>query len=67
MGFVGTKQANLKKAFEIYTKSFEMGDIAVGAYWLGTLYAKGNGVDKNLDKAIEYLTLASKAGNCHAD
>ena len=44
-----------------------MGDIVFGSYWLGVSYFKGSGVDKNLDKAIEYLTLASKAGNCHAD
>lgn len=56
MGFVGSKPANMKKAFETYVKSTELGDIVVGSYWVGVLYFKGNGVEKNLDKAIEYLT-----------
>lgn len=67
MGFVGSKPANMKKAFETYVKSTELGDIVVGSYWVGVLYFKGNGVEKNLDKAIEYLTQSSVAGNSHAD
>lgn len=50
----------------MYLKCAELGDL-VGMYWTGVLYAKGNGTDKNLDKAIEYLTKASVSGNTHAD
>lgn len=51
----------------MYQKCADLGDTAVGCYWVGVLYAKGNGVDKNLEKAVENLTKASKAGNTHAD
>lgn len=66
MGLVGQKPANYKKAFDLYQKCADLGD-QIGLYWTGVLYAKGNGTEKNLDKAIEYLTKASEAGNTHAD
>ena len=36
-------------------------------YWTGVLYFEGKGVEKNVEKSIEYLTKASVLGNSHAD
>lgn len=43
-----------------------MGD-CVGMYWSGNLYFEGKGVDKNSEKAIEYLEKASSFGNSLAN
>jgi len=40
----------------------DQGDI-VGSHWIGVFYHDGFGVSKNLDKAVEYLTVGVNAGN----
>lgn len=42
--------------------SSEQGDV-IGTHWMGVFYHEGFGLNKNLDKAIEYLTKAADAGN----
>lgn len=39
----------------------------VGMYWTGNLYFEGKGVEKNVEKAIEYLERASEMGNSLAN
>jgi TPR repeat protein len=49
-------------AAKYYLTSSEGGDI-VGSHWLGVFYHEGYGVNKNLDKAVELLSVAAKQGN----
>lgn len=41
-------------------------DIALAQYIMGTLYLSGNGVDKNTEKSIHWLTKASAGGSVQA-
>jgi len=50
----------------LYQKCADFGDL-VGLYWTGNLYYEGKGVEKNIEKGIEYLLKASALGNSHAD
>jgi TPR repeat protein len=43
-----------------------MGD-CVGMYWTGHLYFEGKGVERNLEKALEYLEKAAAQGNSLAN
>lgn len=56
------KEGTAAEAARYYSMSAEQG-CQVGIHWLGVFYHLGFGVSKNLDKAIEYLTKSSKAGN----
>ena len=58
--------SNVQKAFELYKKAADIGDL-IAKYWVGVLYHRGSGVEKDLDKAIVYLTAASELGNSQAD
>jgi TPR repeat protein len=49
-------------AANYYMVSAELGDI-IGMHWIGVFYHEGFGVSKNIDKAIDFLTRASCAGN----
>lgn len=49
-------------AAKYYLTSAESGDI-IGIHWIGVFYHEGFGVNKNVNKAIEYLTKAADAGN----
>ena len=49
------------KAFELYEKSKNMGDLA-SMYMLGQMYIHGLGVEKDVDKGIELYETAANAG-----
>ena len=52
--------------FELYKKSADLGDL-VANYWVGVLYHRGQGVEKDVKTAIKYLEAARDKGNCQAD
>ena len=58
----GTDVAKTKEAAKYYQTSAEMGCL-IGKHWSGVFAQEGSGVTKNVDKAIQLLTEASKAGN----
>ena len=35
-------------------------------HWLGVFYHRGQGVTKNIPKALEFLSVSHKAGNCQS-
>lgn len=45
--------------------SAEQGDV-VGMHWMGVFYHEGFGVNKNIEKAVEFLTKAAEVGNCQS-
>ncbi|CAG8581891.1 11245_t:CDS:2 [Dentiscutata heterogama] len=57
IGTVQDKQA----AFALYQKSADNGD-PIGQYFLGKCYQNGNGVTKNVSRAIMYYKLAAASG-----
>ena len=57
---------SVKRGFELYKKSAELGDL-IANYWVGVLYHRGLGVDKDLTESIRYLERAVELGNCQAD
>ena len=50
------------EAAKYYQMSADQGDV-IGNHWIGVFYHEGFGVVKNLEKAIEYLTVGVNAGN----
>ncbi|MBR2045351.1 MAG: sel1 repeat family protein [Agathobacter sp.] len=56
------KKGNYQKAFTLFTKSADAG-YADAWYMLGRLYEDGQGVQKNLEKAIEYYDKAASLGS----
>lgn len=55
------KNEDLSEAFEICLESSQEGDLWSTAR-LGRIYKNGHGVEKDMDKAIEYLRTASDGG-----
>jgi hypothetical protein len=60
------EKKSVERGFELYKKSAELGDL-VANYWVGVLYHRGQGVDKDVKTAIKYLETAREKGNCQAD
>jgi TPR repeat protein len=56
------KQKNYKDAARFYKAAAEAGDV-YSQYSLGFMYRHGQGVELNLDKAIEWLVKAADKGN----
>lgn len=56
------KEGTAAEAAKYYSMSADQGCM-VGTHWMGVFYHLAIGVPKNLDKAITYLTRASKSGN----
>ena len=56
------KEDHQQEAAKYYGMSAEQGD-QLGAHWMGVFYHLGFGVAKNLDKAVELLKKAARAGN----
>lgn len=50
------------EAAKYYQMAADQGDV-IGSHWIGVFYHDGFGVTKNLDKAIENLTVGVNAGN----
>ena len=53
------------KALPLYESSAGKGNM-YGQFWLGTLYEYGEGVTRDIDKAIEYFRLAATQGHYDA-
>lgn len=51
-----------ENAAKYYNMSAERGD-QLGIHWMGVFYHLGFGVQRNVEKAIEYLRKSSKVGN----
>ena len=54
-----------QEAVLMYRRAVDLGAIE-GAYGLGTMYAKGEGVEQDPGKAVEWLTQAAEAGHGEA-
>lgn len=52
-------------AAKYYLHSAEKGDI-IGCHWMGVFYDEGFGVNKNLEKSIDFLKTSAEAGNGHS-
>jgi TPR repeat protein len=59
------KEENKIKAARFYAKSADLGCL-IGTHWMGVYYMEGFGVDKNLNKAEEFLLKAQKMGNAQS-
>lgn len=57
------KEGHKELAAKYYGFSADQGCL-VGIHWLGVFYRMGFGVQENKEKSLEYLTKASKMGNC---
>lgn len=55
-------QLDYKKAFECFYKASEQGD-TTSAYYMALLYFNGNGVNKDEERGLYYLELASEGNN----
>ena len=63
--YIGAKcigEGNYDKAVEYYTKAAALGD-ATAHHHLGSMYYYGQGVEKDLEKAVYHLELAAMGGD----
>ena len=62
---IGKEQANgcYQKALELYIKAEKEMENKSTELTIGTMYAKGQGVEQNEDKAVEWLTKSAKKDN----
>lgn len=58
----GNKSSDVENSFNYYEKAADSGD-ANAQYYVGVCYAGGVGVEKDLNKAIEYLKKAADQGS----
>lgn len=56
----------VSRGFELYKKAADLGDLIAG-YWVGVLYHRGQGTEKDVKTAIGYLEKSRESGNCQAD
>ena len=65
---IGKEQANgcYQKALELYLKAEKEMENKSTELTIGTMYAKGQGVEQNEDKAVEWLTKSAKKDNAIA-
>lgn len=65
---IGKEQANgcYQKALELYLKAEKEMENKSTELTIGTMYAKGQGVEQNEDKAVEWLTKSAKKENAIA-
>lgn len=59
------EEGNLKKSMEYFVKGHNAGDLRA-TQKLGIIYYNGDGVKKDVDKAIEYMNIAASNGEDHA-
>lgn len=64
-GLQAAREGNAKQAFSLYTKAATAG-IASAQYELGEIYAKGQGVNQDYNRAVEWYTKAAKQGLAQA-
>ncbi|MAZ02529.1 MAG: hypothetical protein CMN56_05265 [Sneathiella sp.] len=62
---IPAKEAYQKHDFATIKKMAESGD-PWGQFYLGSMYGSGNGVSKDLYKAVKWWSLAAKQGNATA-
>lgn len=55
-------EKDLKEAFKLYQLASDEGNSSNAQYNLGLMYLKGDGIEKNIDKTIEYWTKSSEQG-----
>lgn len=65
LGDILDKAEDDAEAVAWYRKSAEQGD-ADGEYGLGQMYAKGEGVERDLEKARSHIERAADKGHAHA-
>lgn len=56
------KKGQLEAAFRHYCNAADFGD-AKGAFYVGYMYERGEGVQKNIKSAVEWYTKSAKMGN----
>ena len=59
-------EKNRKKAFEIFKKSNDQGNIVAG-YYMGICLGSGDGVEQNKEKAVYYIQKAADEGLVEAE
>lgn len=61
-GEICEKKRQLEEAFRHYYNAADLGD-AKGAFYVGYMYERGEGVQKNIKSAVEWYTKAANMGN----
>lgn len=56
------KKGKLEEAFRHYYNAADFGD-AKGAFYVGYMYERGEGVQRNIKSAVEWYTKSAKMGN----
>ena len=56
------KRGQLEEAFRHYCNAADFGD-AKGAFYVGYMYERGEGVQRNINSAVEWYTKSAKMGN----
>ncbi len=64
MGTIRYQEGNYDGAFEYWTKAAEMGDVDAH-FWLGCMHWRGEGVEKDEEKAVYHLEKAAVDGHTH--
>jgi len=65
-GMRAYRDGDFRKAKSLFEKALSKDKVYNASHMLGKMYLNGNGVNKNLDKAIEYFKFAHKFGNIPA-
>jgi tetratricopeptide (TPR) repeat protein len=63
MGRKHDEEGDYRKALEYFTKAAELGDVAANAFLGGRMYFFGEGVEKDMKKAVYHLEQAAIGGH----